>query len=219
VIWEKKAVGEDIVLLLPPLQELKRKFQEVAGKPFDPPKEKEKAEKAPKNYAASCAAHRYISLGNDRMASPVTIIKKRLIYATIAEGAIVEESSRRVYLCSDRTLIYEQFFADFGPLNIACVCRFVRQLAQLLEDPSHKGKLVVYHSSEHDHRRANSIFLICCFAMIRLKRTVIEAYAPFFDITPPLVPFRDAAFSTCTFPLTVLQVMKWSPPFLGNLLP
>ena len=46
-----------------------------------------------KNYAASCAAHRYISLGNDRMASPVTIIKKRLIYATIAEGAIVEEVS------------------------------------------------------------------------------------------------------------------------------
>lgn len=44
--------------------------------------------------------------------------------------------------------------------------------------------------------------------MIHLKRTVIEAYAPFFDITPPLVPFRDAAFSTCTFPLTVLQVIK-----------
>ena len=44
--------------------------------------------------------------------------------------------------------------------------------------------------------------------MIHLKRNVIEAYAPFFGVKPPLVPFRDAAFSTCTFPITVLQVSR-----------
>ena len=37
-----EASGEDIGPLLPGLQELKRKFQEVTGKPFDPPKEKKK---------------------------------------------------------------------------------------------------------------------------------------------------------------------------------
>ena len=41
----KKASGEDIGLLVDKLKDLKAKFQGVTGKPFDPPKEKEK--KAP----------------------------------------------------------------------------------------------------------------------------------------------------------------------------
>ena len=48
------------------------------------------------------------------------------------------QSPSHVYLCSDKTLVYEQFFADFGPLNVACICRFTRQLAQLLTDPAHR---------------------------------------------------------------------------------
>ena len=136
----------------------------------------------------------------------VTVLHGRLVYATIPEGAELPPSNGRVFLCSDKTLVYEQFFADFGPLNLACVVRFVEQLARILEDHAHDGKLIVYHSSEHEHRRSNSAFLISCFALLHLKRNVVESYAPFVGIQPPLFPFRDAAFSTCSFPLTVLQV-------------
>ena len=44
-IRAKKEVGEDIKDLIPQLQELKRKFEEVTGRPFDPPKEKKKKKK------------------------------------------------------------------------------------------------------------------------------------------------------------------------------
>jgi hypothetical protein len=36
-------------------------------------------------------------------------------------------------------------------------------------------KLVVYHSSDHAHRRSNAALLVCAFAMVELKRGVIDA--------------------------------------------
>ena len=111
-------------------------------------------------------------------------------------------------LCSCALVYVPQFFADFGPLNLACVVRFCRQLAALLRDPAHAGKLVVYHSSPHPHRCANSALLVCLFAMVELGRNAVQAYAPFVRCDPPLVPFRDAAFAPCTFPLTVLECVR-----------
>ena len=136
----------------------------------------------------------------------VTILQDRLVFCSFPEGDERRDDPHRVYLCSDSSLVYEQFFADFGPLNIACVIRFTRQLAALLHAPEHEGKLIVYFSSEHPHRRTNAAFLILCFSIIQLKRNVLEAYAPFMGID--FTPFRDAAFSINTFPLTLLAAVR-----------
>ena len=75
-----------------------------------------------------------------------------------------------------------------------------------MKDPTHDGKFIVYYSSDHPHRRTNAAFLVVCFAMVELKRNILDAYAPFVGID--LAPFRDAAFAVNTFPLTVLAAAR-----------
>jgi len=86
-----------------------------------------------------------------------------------------KSDAARVYICTDESLVYEQFFADFGPLNLACIVTFGRQLAAVLDDAQHAGKLVVYYCGSHPHRVANSAVLITCFALVHLGRNVVEA--------------------------------------------
>lgn len=51
----------------------------------------------------------------------------------------------------DQELVYDPFNNDFGPLNLACVHKFVRELVRLLADPQYKNyKLFHYSSNKFD---------------------------------------------------------------------
>lgn len=41
-----------------------------------------------------------------------------------------------------------------------------------------------------------------------LHKTVEDAYAPFFGVQPPFIPFRDASFGICTYHLEVLDCAR-----------
>eukprot|EP00752_Nemacystus_decipiens_P011268 g10014.t1 len=70
-----------------------------------------------------------------------------------------------------------------------------------------KGPVYVY-SSDHPHRRSNAAVLVLAFAVLCLRKTVEEAYAPFFGLQPPLIPYRDASFGICTYHLEVLDCAR-----------
>jgi len=105
---------------------------------------------------------------------------------------------------TDATYVYEQFFADFGPLNLACVTKHCRRMFSLLE----QGTTVVHYCGDHPHKRANAAFLACCVCVCVLKQTAEEAFAPFLGCDPPLHPFRDAGFGVCTFQCLVLDCVR-----------
>lgn len=44
--------------------------------------------------------------------------------------------------------------------------------------------------------------------VLRLGKTVEDAYAPFFGLKPPLVPYRDASFGICSYHLEVLDCVR-----------
>lgn len=44
--------------------------------------------------------------------------------------------------------------------------------------------------------------------MLCLGKTAEEAYAPFFGLQPPLIPYRDASFGICTYHLEVLDCAR-----------
>ena len=46
------------------------------------------------------------------------------------------------------------------------------------------------------------------YAVIYLGMTAEEAHRPLVNITPPLLPYRDASYGACTFKLTVLDVLR-----------
>lgn len=96
-------------------------------------------------------------------------------------------TTQAVFFTVDNELVYEPFFADFGPLNLGQLFRFCAALnAKLkvhsecvvifsfLQDHSNQRKRIYFYSSHDQHKRANAAFLIGAFAVIILKRTAEE---------------------------------------------
>lgn len=51
----------------------------------------------------------------------------------------------------DQELVYDPYNNDFGPLNLANVHKFVRELVRLLADPQYKNfRLFHYTSNKYD---------------------------------------------------------------------
>lgn len=56
-------------------------------------------------------------------------------------------SSLPFYFCIDRTLLYNAFHADFGPLHIGHLYRFAVQLHEVLGHPDNEHRSVVFWSN------------------------------------------------------------------------
>jgi len=136
------------------------------------------------------------------------ILPDRLVYTVVPAGERLTKDDSCLYYTSDEDLVYEQFFADYGPLNLGNLHRYVTAIDALLAEAESAGKTVVHYSSSHGHRRSNAVLLACSYSIIRLNRSVPEAYRPFMGIQPPLMPYRDAAFAICTFSISVLDCLK-----------
>jgi hypothetical protein len=129
------------------------------------------------------------------------IIKGRLYYVALTRKP--QDTAKSLYFTTDNTLVYWNFFLDFGPLNLGQTYRFCELLNRLLAAPEHKDKVIYYYSSTHSHRRTNSVMLMTAWALIYLGRSPEEAFAPFEDVYPAFPPFHDASPCVCTYKLTI----------------
>lgn len=69
----------------------------------------------------------------------------------------------------DNDLTYYPFNKDFGPLNLAMVHRFSRELARLLRDTNYRESRVFHYcSSDKPDKMVNGAFLMGCFMIIIL---------------------------------------------------
>ncbi|PNH11604.1 Ankyrin repeat domain-containing protein [Tetrabaena socialis] len=60
----------------------------------------------------------------------------------------------------DDELLYEPFFADFGPLNLGRTNRFCQKTKQLLQEAEKHGKKVFLYAGPHAHQKANAAVLL-----------------------------------------------------------
>ncbi|GLC37545.1 hypothetical protein PLESTM_000600700 [Pleodorina starrii] len=109
--------------------------------------------------------------------------------------------------CIDDELLYEPFFADFGPLNLGRTYRFCQKTKQLLQEAERTGKRVYLYTGPHAHQKANAAVLVGIYQVIFLNRTADVAYKP-LSVYKPFVPFRDASCGVSTFHLTVYDVIR-----------
>lgn len=116
-------------------------------------------------------------------------IKDRLYFTSCRTQPL--RSREYHYFCTDNELVYEGFFDDFGPLNLAMLYRFVCHLADKMKDRSLADKKIVYYSSMDPNKRAVAAALIGCFAVIHLKQTPEEAFRPLMCANPPFKHFKD----------------------------
>lgn len=110
--------------------------------------------------------------------------------------------------CIDQQLIYTPYFSDFGPLNLAQMYRFVKELDKILKNPEYACHQIVHYTSTDSSKRANAAFLMGAYQLIILGRTAEEAVQSFDHIRPPLRPFRDASYSECSYELTLLDILN-----------
>ncbi|XP_030049493.1 dual specificity protein phosphatase CDC14B isoform X3 [Microcaecilia unicolor] len=109
------------------------------------------------------------------------------------------------YFCIDDELVYENFYSDFGPLNLAMLYRYCYKLNRKLKSSSLGRKKVIHYTGCDHKKEANAAFLIGCYAIIYLKRAPEEIYRLLLTANTTYPPFRDAAYGTCSFNLTLLD--------------
>lgn len=75
----------------------------------------------------------------------------------------------------DNDLTYFPFNKDFGPLNLAMVHRYSRELARLLRDNNYTENRIFHYCSSDDpgHRMVNGAFLMGAFMIIILKMSAV----------------------------------------------
>uniref|UniRef100_UPI003AAF73C5 dual specificity protein phosphatase CDC14AB-like n=1 Tax=Centroberyx gerrardi TaxID=166262 RepID=UPI003AAF73C5 len=134
-------------------------------------------------------------------------IKDRLYFATLRVKP--KNTANTHYFSSDDEFIYESFYADFGPLNLAMLYRYCCKLNKKLKSFTISRKKLVHYTSYDQKRRANAAVLIGAYAVIYLKRSPEEAYRTLISGNNTVyLPFRDAAVGECSYNLTVFDCLQ-----------
>lgn len=140
------------------------------------------------------------------LVSACQIIKDRFYFATLRTRP--KSTMHTHYFSIDDELLYENFYADFGPLNLAQLHRYCSKVIKKLKSITLAKKKIVHYTSFDARKRANAAFLIGAYQIIHLKKTPEEAYRPLVSgNSPPYLPFRDASFGACTYNLTLLDTL------------
>ena len=112
------------------------------------------------------------------------------------------------FFSTDDVLIYDPYYSDFGPLNIAQICRYCRIMQQKFADKSLESKRIYHCCRQQSDTRANAVLLCCTWSVLCNGKTPQEAWAPFSTLKPALVPYRDASLGPPSFHLTVLFCLQ-----------
>ncbi|XP_049586786.1 dual specificity protein phosphatase CDC14AB isoform X2 [Syngnathus scovelli] len=136
----------------------------------------------------------------------ISLVAERLYFATLRSKP--KSTANTHYFCTDEEFVYENFYADFGPLNLAMLYRYCCKLNKKLKSFTLSRKRIVHYSSFDQRKRSNAAVLIGAYAVIYLKKTPEEAYRALVSgSNAAYLPFRDASFGKCTFNLSVLDCL------------
>uniref|UniRef100_A0A0G4G842 protein-tyrosine-phosphatase n=1 Tax=Chromera velia CCMP2878 TaxID=1169474 RepID=A0A0G4G842_9ALVE len=122
--------------------------------------------------------------------------------------SVPKQTANTHYFCIDQELVYEPFFADFGPLSLGLTYRYCKMMERKLSDPALASKRIVHYCSTDPHKRANAAYLVGAFQIVVLNKPADDAYRPFVGIYPPFLPFRDATYGICTYHCTIHDCLK-----------
>nr|XP_046264742.1 dual specificity protein phosphatase CDC14AB-like [Scatophagus argus] len=141
------------------------------------------------------------------LSSASEFIKDRLYFAALRVKP--KNTASTHYFSTDEDFVYESFYADFGPLNLAMLYRYCCKLNKKLKSFTMSRKKLVHYTSYDQKKRANDAVLIGAYAVIYLKRSPEEAYRTLISgNNTGFLPFRDAAVGECSFNLTVLDCLQ-----------
>ncbi len=147
-----------------------------------------------------------MNVSNPKTVPAIEIIKDRLYW--ISSKSIPLNQPNCFFFNIDDDLVYDPFFADFGPLDIAQTFKFISELEKLIQEPKYSKKQFFHHTSLDPAKRANAAFLMGAYQVIILSRTAEEAWMPFQKAKATFTDFRDASYLECTYKCTILDCLR-----------
>ncbi|XP_058127188.1 dual specificity protein phosphatase CDC14C isoform X1 [Anopheles coustani] len=107
-----------------------------------------------------------------RIESSAPILCHRLYFAVLTSfEAPRVKSNKTLMFTIDDTLVYQNFYMDFGPLNIAMVYQYCKSLHGMLTDASLSNSRIVHYTTPDNSKLLNAAFLAGCYAIIYLNYT------------------------------------------------
>ncbi|KAM9475557.1 dual specificity protein phosphatase CDC14B isoform 2-T2 [Clarias gariepinus] len=147
-----------------------------------------------------------MSKENSDPANSIEFIKDQLYFAVLNQK--IRSTPERHCFCIDEELSYENFYADFGPLNLAMFYRFCCKLTKKLKSLAYAKKKIVFYTCGDRKKQANAAYLIGSYAVMHLQKTPEEAYSLLVSRNTNYLPFRDASFGTCMYNLNILDCLR-----------
>ncbi|KAF1389303.1 hypothetical protein PFLUV_G00072040 [Perca fluviatilis] len=136
----------------------------------------------------------------------IEFIKDQLYFAILKQK--IKNTAERHCFCIDEELAYENFYADFGPLNLAMFYRFCCKLTKKLTSITLSRKKIIFYTCGDQKKQANAAYLIGSYAVMHLNMMPEDAYSLLVSRNSTYIPFRDASFGTCMYNLNILDCLR-----------
>jgi cell division cycle 14 len=107
----------------------------------------------------------------------VDIIAGRLYW--VCDSKPPQNYKEAFFFNIDNDLVYMPFNKDFGPLNLAMVHRYCRELAKLYKVHCQNNTRIFHYTGTDKAKMTNALFLMCAFMVVILKMSAEEAYHRF----------------------------------------
>lgn len=89
----------------------------------------------------------------------------RLYFVTFKNNYKPHNTSNSLYFTVDEEFHYENFFQDFGPLDICMLYYYCNRLNEFLADRTHAKKKIIHYTSTNEEKRLNAAYLVGAFAV------------------------------------------------------
>ncbi|XP_017105453.3 dual specificity protein phosphatase CDC14A isoform X1 [Drosophila bipectinata] len=133
----------------------------------------------------------------------------RLYFVAFKKNIKPQNTTNTHYFSIDEEFIYENFYNDFGPLNICMLYRYCMKLNTKLKAKCHANKKIVHYTSMNPAKRLNAAYLIGSYAIIYLNKTPQEAYRPLVaGEIPAYTRFCDASYGPSSFKISLLDCLN-----------
>ncbi|XP_072948208.1 uncharacterized protein [Epargyreus clarus] len=135
-------------------------------------------------------------------------IKNVLYFATVRPGKVLKDSTEAHYFTIDDELIYENYYSDFGPLNLGCVYKYCTILDEKLKVYLKRQIVIVHYTTIDPKKKANAAFLLGCYGIIYLSLPPKDAIKPLLIQGQNYRPFQDATQGDSSYTITLLDCMQ-----------
>ncbi|KAL3289383.1 hypothetical protein HHI36_022814 [Cryptolaemus montrouzieri] len=135
-------------------------------------------------------------------------MKGRLYFVSLNTDVKPKSTSTVHYFSIDSEFRYENFYKDFGPLNLSMLYHYCTKIQKKLSSVSFQNKKIVHYTGPDDEKRVNAAYLIGCYSILYLKFEPNQAHDILMKETKkPYLEFRDASCGE-PYNLSLLDCLK-----------